>query len=430
MRKNLTVAFVESAKCPERGRTTYWDTSLRTYGSFGLRVTDRRQKSWVISYRTKVTHDQRWMTLGSFPSMSLADARADARQKLARAADGGDPANEKQEARQQAREADSLDELAHRFLDECADVERKPGTAAEYRRLLERELIPQWGARRARDITRADVKQRIGEIRARIVAGGGDGVGANRVLVLISRIFNWAMEQDIPGVEANPAHKVKPINEKGRARERVLNLTEITKFWKALESEDEPDVTRDAYRVLMLTGQRPSEIREMRWSEIELPEKLGPQITCAWWTLPGGRLGRTKNWETHRIPFVGEALKIILSRWTIRGDNEFVFPGRDRKSPFASWQKVHGRVTDAVGFAFQPRDLRRTVATGLAKLHVERTVIRRILNHSEGDITAVYERHHFNDEKIEALSKWDRHVKELLAAADSPKVIPLVAKNS
>jgi integrase len=93
---------------------------------------------------------------------------------------------------------------------------------------------------------------------------------------------------------------------------RVLTPTELGTLWRALDGEG---VVGDVFRVPVLTGQRIGEVRGMRWDEIDLE--------TGWWTIPGTR---TKNKKLHRVPLVGEALRIVRAR-TENRDGEFVFPG-------------------------------------------------------------------------------------------------------
>jgi integrase len=302
--------------------------------------------------------------------------------------------------------------LAERYLREHARRKKKASSAREDERNLNRDVLPAWGSRKVTEITRRDVIALIDGIVDR-----GAGVHANRVLALVSKVFNFGIEKAV--VELNPAHKVrKPTPE--LQRERVLTPEEIGKVWQAFD--EEPATSGTILKLLLLTGQRPGEVKGMRWSELDLE--------AGWWTLPGGRQGRTKNKQVQRIPLVGEALRLLV---TLREGKEqeavHVFAGgRTGAAHFVGLHKPKRRAVKRSGVDFQSRDLRRTLASGLGELRFDRTVIKKILNHTDGSVTAIYDRYDYDREKREALAKWDRQVRAIVSGKPAPaKVVPIHA---
>src|SRR5260370_39193538 len=143
MRTKLTAQFVESVKAPERGQVDYWEE--RTHG-LGLRVSQGGKRAWTVCYR--IGGRMRRLTLGPYPSLSLADARRLATTSLGEVHHGNDPATAKREA----RAAETFGELEALYLERHATVAKRSWAADE--RLLERELIPAWKHRSAREIWR------------------------------------------------------------------------------------------------------------------------------------------------------------------------------------------------------------------------------------------------------------------------------------
>jgi integrase len=334
--------------------------------------------------------------------MSLADARELAKEKLADVQKGGDPTIEKR----RALAADTFEALANRYLDEHARRHKKERSIKEDERNIRRELLPIWRNRKAREIARRDVIALVDGIAAR-----GAEIHANRVLALISKIFNFGIAKDI--VETSPAHRV-PKPGKERHRDRVLNHEEVRAVWEAIE--DERPITRGLFKLLLLTGQRRNEVCGMRWPEIDLD--------AGWWVIPGHR---TKNGLAHRVPLVGETLRILQGAAQNGKGSDYVFRGRQHGKPLASPQKALARIAKRSQVDFRVHDLRRTLGTGLAGLGVDRTTIKKVLNHSEqGDVTAIYDRHGYDDEKRAALAKWDRRVREILDGTTA-KVVQLRA---
>jgi integrase len=382
MRKNLTAQFVETASTT-KPREVFWDA--KTPG-FGLRVTANGARSWIVMYERN--RRARMLTLGSYPTMPLAEARECGREALLAAQRGADPASEKQAE----RAADTWATLCERYLAEDARKNCKPSTVYDYERIINNALLPKWRNFKAKDVTRTEVKALIGDIRAR-----GAEVMANRVLAMISIIANFGVREDV--VEFNPAARIGMTKEK--SRDRVLTADEIRAVWKAFEAEPQGA----ALKLLLLLGQRLNEVAEIVWTEIDIDSGI--------WTISGER---AKNGMAHRVPLVGEAARILrgLSR-----KGERVFPHELRGS--------FERARDAAGVDFRAHDLRRSVGTGLAQLGVDRTTIKKVLNHSErGDVTAIYDRHGYDDEKRDALTRWDRRIAHILSG-ERAKVIEMRA---
>jgi integrase len=238
-------------------------------------------------------------------------------------------------------------EVAERYIAEYAKIKNKPGTLREKERVIKVDLLPSWGHRKAADITRREVIALLDEVAAR-----GARIHANRVLALVSSIFNWAVAKEI--VLATPATRLeKPGLE--QSRERVLEDEELRKVWRALESE--PSAFGNIFRLLLLTGQRRSEVCEMPWSELDL--------NSGWWTIPGER---TKNKLTHRVSLVGEALAILKSLEAANGDAEYVFVGKGGIRPIVGLGKSLKRIVDRSGVSFRVHDLRRTLSTNMGRL--------------------------------------------------------------
>jgi integrase len=398
--------MVQSLKGPtnDRPREVLWDKRLR---GFGLRITNTGHKTWIAVYRRGGRNGRlQELKIGTYPPLSLAEAREKARGTLAAAQLGDDPVEEKREE----RDAETFAALAERYLVEHARRWKKPRSVEEDKRNLKNDVLPIWGNRRVNEITRRDVIALVDGIVNR-----GAPIHANRVLALISKMFNFAIDKDPDRVENNPAYKVKKPSPES-SRDRVLSSDEIRNVWGALESE--PPNIRAIFKLLLLTGERPGEIKGMRWTELDISR------VESWWTIPGGRDGRTKNKKVHRVPLVGEAHRILQS---LSGDGPMVFPNRSGEKPFTGLQKALNRLRKNSGVNFQTRDLRRTLATGLGELGIDRIVIQKVLNHSDGSVTGIYDRHTYDTQKRGALERWDRRLCQILTgeAAEAPKVVRL-----
>ena len=416
MRINLTEKGIQGLPLPtaEQPQCDYWDTSTR---GFGVRVSSGGTKVFVFRYRLGSGRMRR-LKLGRHPDMSLAEARALARQHLGDVVGGNDPAQD----RQDRRAILSFKDVVSRYL-EMAD--RKHRSVGEERRIAEKDLVPAWGSWPVTDVKRTHVRELVERIALKRKAP----VMANRTLGLISRIFNYALDREF--VEFSPASRIEPPGEE-RSRERVLNAEEVRVLWGALnairleglrearspkshrkgERRSLPVVTpatASAFLVQFLTAQRPGEVRGMRWADVDLES--------GWWTIPAVD---SKNGCAHRVPLIGEALEIIKERrqFVVKGKTEFVFENAAGAGSIRHrGKKAAANLSEQLPFEFRAHDLRRTAATEMAKASVRREHIARVLNHIEGgpSATRVYDRYEYDDEKRVALEKLAGRLSRILA---------------
>lgn len=381
-KRALTAASVERIKPPRTGQVEHFD---KGYPGLALRVSYGGARSFVVFYR--YGSKLRRLTLGTFPAISLADAREAWRLARQDVEKGRDPAT----ARKRETGATDFESVSREWLKRDQAENKSKG---EVERILERELIPAWGHRPIAEIARRDILDLIDGIADR-----GAPIMARRVLAYVHRLFKWAVGRGI--VESNPASDLpKPGSE--TKRDRVLSDDELKGVWKAAGAVGWP--FGPAIQLLILTGARRSEIGELRWSEIE---EVGIQLSG----------DRTKNGEPHSIPLSKPALAIIESLPKIKGEADFVFTITG-KTPISGWSKIKTDLDDEIGIApWRIHDLRRTVATGLQRLGIGLQVIEAVLNHTSGSrsgVVGTYQRHSFNPEKRIALEAWAGHVETLL----------------
>jgi integrase len=374
MKKNITAAFVASAKAPAQGQIDYWDTKLK---GFGLRVSQGGRRTWIAMYRHQGR--LRRYTIGTYPPLTLADAREMARDKLADVQKGVDVA----EVKQAGRDADSFGDLVKRYMTEYATPKNRPGTVRDKRNMLAADVLPRWEHRQAASITRREVIELVNAIAAR-----GAPIRANRIAALMSSIFAFALDQEI--LQTSPGLRI-PRPGAEQARDRVLSADDIRAIWRALD--DEGAAVAGIFKLALLTAQRKSEISGMYWSELDLDQ--------GWWTLPKER---TKADRAHRVPLVPEAVAILQAIQDGPHDPVFVFRGGRIGKPINNLGKALRRVRKRSGVAFWLHDLRRTAASIMASLGVAQLVIGRTLNHADGSVTAKhYALYQYDHEKRDGL---------------------------
>jgi len=226
----------------------------------------------------------------------------------------------------------------------------------------------------------------------------GAPIQANRTLALVRKIYNWGRKKNL--VKGNPCVFVDPPTPEV-ARERQLQSQEIAAFWHALDGERAS--VSGCLRLLLLLGQRSQEVRLMRW------EQLDGDV----WVIPKDI---TKNGTGHVLPLTEWALAIVRDYGN--PDSEWVFPSpRKEGAPLrrAALSRRVRALCERHGLKhFTPHDLRRTTMTRLAELRVPYQVRKRILNHKDHSVTAVYDMYEYLDDMREALEAWSGRLEELV----------------
>jgi len=399
---------------------------LREADGFTIRVMPSGAKTWLFVY----TFDGRRkeMNLGSYPDVSLADARgkhADAKKLLK---NGKDPAAIEAEAKEERRKSPMVADLCSEYIEKHAKRFKKSWRQDE--ELLKRDVLPSWGKRKAEDVRKRDVTLLLESIVER-----GSPSMSNRVFSVIRKMFNFAVERDI--LTFSPCLGVKalaPI----RSCERTLSETEIRTLWESLDNAAMSDEVRRALKLILVTAQRPGEIAGIHSDEID----------GRWWTIPAER---AKNAQPHRVYLTDLAIELI-------GNHEATVENTDeeqRRGYFFASPKGEGKHINPHAMAvavrsnticekkgkklvksnvnrlgveqFTPHDLRRTAATFIAGMGFMDEIIDAVLNHVKKGVIKIYNRHDYDREKQQALEAWERKLISITSGAKS-KVIALRRK--
>ena len=397
------------ARVKAEGLQEDWYDELSPIGvSLILRVSRTGRKVWTARYRPRDEEKHRRFKLGEYPAMSLADARERVSGIHAGLSGGADPSREREEW----KKAPTFGKLAEEYIERYAKLSKRSWERDE--ELLKRNALPAWDKRLVSSIKRRDVIELLDGIMARMKEGQR-GIPANRTLAVLRKLFNWAISQDL--MESNPCHQVKaPAAE--QARDRVLSDDEIRRAWLAFEkigAEARRAAAADILKIMLLTAQRSGEVKTMRWEDLDL--------AGGWWTIPAES---AKNGLSHRVPLSATVRTILEARKAQaetkarkvkrEGDDPhlWVFPSRGVGGPVNEIKKSAAEARDLSGCDWTPHDLRRTAASHMASMGIQRLVISKILNHVERGVTAVYERHSYDHEKRQALEAWDRRLRGIL----------------
>lgn len=395
--KKLTPLSVQNAKPRRNSRTEIPD---RGNPGLFLIVQPSGVKSWALRYRNAKGRSRK-LTLGPVAGpggLTLAAAHLAASKAKLEIEQGADPAAAKSEARAASKQMaalqadDGIEAAIERFMTLHARQKTREVTWKAYDSIFRRLVIPAWRGRTLHEIKRRDV---IALVEGIAVENGP--YMANRLLGVLSKFFNWAVNRDL--IDTSPATGVERPHVE-IARDRVLDDSEVAILWKACIKLGPAG---DYVRLLLLLGCRRNELGAARWDEIDQEKRT--------LTIPAAR---SKNKHVHVIPLVDAPWDIVTAQ---KRTGPFLFPAKWGGGPLAAFHHLKDRVDEHAKLKpWRYHDLRRTCASGMQKLGIPVEVIESCLGHSSGTfrgIVSTYQRHDYSAERRVALQKWADHIAQL-----------------
>jgi integrase len=430
-KRDFTDRFLKSIKPAESGkRIVIYDAQIP---GFGIRVmdhcTDDNKGAFVLITRFPGSSNPAPRRIGDYPAMTLAKAREIAREWREDIRRGIDP-KEKEAARLRELERVRADTMRAAF--ETYDQEKlsKLRTGRAVAAAVRTYAFPSLADRPMKEIKRREVLDMLKGIAKTYP------IAANRVSAYVKTFFLWAVNEEL--IDDSPAASIKRPS-KENERDRVLNDWEIRAIWRAC---GELGVFGLAFRFMLATGQRRTEVGGMTWGEIDRKHAV--------WTL---EKDRTKAERAHLVPLSPLALSILEECPKI---GDYVFStgrsGRGKLAvdatpvPISGWGKAKEHLdvlalkhvrefAERDGYealeafsGWRLHDLRRTAATHMGKLGVERLVVGKVLNHAEPGVTGKYDRHHYSVEKRQALERWADRPQLIVEGTDGGNVVKFPAR--
>jgi integrase len=434
---NLTDGLVKALKC-DAGKTVVEHRDTAVPG-LELRVWAGGAKTWRLHYTRRSDSKRRVAGLGSYPALTLKEARRKAKglqAEIENEVERADPAAGKRIR----REALTFAELADEWIERHAKPNKAARSVQDNRSMLDRHILPEIGAYKAIEITKRDVIELIDTVAGKLDARSAKGEKPrklshrpNRIFELVRSIFRWAVGRDL--LQADPTYMVKAPIKKEKPRERELAPEEIATLWKALDrapvarrftkgvprgtrvmANDDLPMTRPlaiAIKLALATGQRIGEVTGIKRSELVLDD------AAPLWVIPGGR---SKNGHSNRVPLSPIALRLLDEAFELAGASDWAFPGSSGMQPIDPHAptKALDRARPVIGLDnFRIHDLRRTAATRMAEMGINPHTISLILNHvsaRSGSITAkVYVQYSYDREKRDALNAWGERLQSIVA---------------
>jgi integrase len=394
----LTAQGIRKLKAPKAGqRREKYDREIR---GFGLRVTDRGVRSFILLY--SFGGKRRRYTIGRIGEIALEEAREEARRLRGLIRQGRDPGADQKAARALAKAAS-----APVTFREAVDIyqKRKLGGLRRghtIRQTIDKHLMPFWAEMRLTSITRDHVRERV---EALIDAGIPEA--GRRVLEIAQRLFSWAIARGTFGIEESPCEKLraKDLVGKRSLRDRVLTDPEWRALFRAVQRMD-PQY-RSIIELLALTGLRRNEVSDARWSEFDFGKKE--------WLIPGARM---KNAAAHVVPLVPRMVEIINS--LPRTNKQFLFPNDRGNRSFTSFstmkEKLDGLMLEELRRenptaelkAWVIHDVRRSMRTKLSELPVPNGDLVRelLLAHKKPGLHQVYDLHAYMSDRRRGYELW------------------------
>jgi len=392
-RTELTAQKCKNAGPPPGGGQKHY--SDHVVGGLQLRVSGKSRadctKVWTGLWRLNGTMQR--FPVGTYPAMSLKQAREKASDWKEQVRAGIDPRPEKQPKNKPRIE--TFADAAQLFIDKKLPT-LAPRNARDIRSVIERRLLPEWGTLRLDQFDGTEPA----DLCDPLVEAGRPGAARAAMEAAKAVMAFAAKRKHIP---ASPFMGLEPPAKK-ESRDRVLDDDEISAVWTAAETAGYP--AGPLVQLLLLTAARRNEIADAQWSEIDL-EKRELVIPAV----------RTKNKKEHIIPLSPMAVAILeaLPRFP-HGD--YIFTTTGGRRPVSGFTKMRQRIADMAQIEpWTYHDLRRTTATKLAEMNVEVHITEKILNHVAGKlggVAGIYNRYEYMKERRVALDSWARRLDKIV----------------
>jgi integrase len=410
--KLLTDARIRGLRAPASGRTDISDPSCR---GLSLRLTSGGVLTWSYRYRDRLTGRTERKLIGRYPTIGLARAREIADGLRVEVSDGQSPQARHRAAKAAEATAISFGDLADRYQKEVIDAQHKATGEVSASYLSSARVA--FSKHKAKDVSRADV---VAFLTARALTAP---IGANRTLIVLRGLFQWAVEHSI--VERNPVDGIKRPIKRERSRDRVLTDPEIVTLWHALDTLD--GAVAGALKMILISGQRPGQCASM--TRGELVDFADPAKAC--WHIPVSKRKDVRGSKVgpHLVPLSAFAREIIDGAGKTNPSDSDSFPvfrstrsgdavarhalsvalarliaGLDQTAPGADAAAVASLKLRPA----RPHDFRRTAATGMEQIgEIDFETRLSVFDHAPaGGVHTTYNRYSRLPERRAALDLW------------------------
>lgn len=375
MRLKITVTNINNLALSSGKPIFIYDESLK---GFGVKIT-KTKKVFFAEARVKGKPNKTRVTIGTFPILTVHQARDLAKGALAKMTQGINPNIEKKQS-----ELESV--TLQQVFDEYLEIKTlKPRTIRDYKENM-RNAFPDWKNKPLIRITKKDVQKRHAKLGERSHAR------ADNAMRLLRALFNFAISQfeDEKGLSLIPVNPVKVLSQMklwynvGRkqtaiAKAELKDWFEAAMNMKGTAPNNKADVVRGYLLFLLLTGLRRTEAATLKWDNINFKSETFQIID-------------PKNKKNREWP-LSDFLTGLLSSIKAQGNTSpYVFPGNSKKGHLVEPKRWLKHITEQSGVKFSLHDLRRTFATIAESVNIPPYSLKMLLNHSfqNSDVTGGY----------------------------------------
>ena len=378
-------------------------------GGLFLLVQPNGRKGWRLKYRHE--GKEKLISLGVYPDVSLADARAKRDAARTQIAAGTDPSQSRKDAKHKKAiaSANSFEVVAREWHKLQAEGRWSEGHATKTLQGLEKHIFPAIGGRPISEITAGELLAVLKAMQA-----GGTIDRANRLRQTCGEVFRYGIvtERNDSNPAADLVRALKPSRQRHFA---ALTKDQLPEFLQALSKEHRiSPITRFGLKLLAHTFVRPGELRQAKWDEFDFEEAM--------WEIPEDRM---KMRVSHLVPLSPETLEILEQLRGLTGNAELLFPGRSNiRRPISdnTWrQALH-----SMGFNVTAHGFRATASTLLNEMGYRSDAIERQLSHGQRNkVRAAYNRAEYLEERRDMMNYWSAY---LAAQEKNQKVVPIRTK--
>lgn len=391
---NLTERFIERIKTSGK-RQSFWEELPRGTGTFGIRVSPSGSKTWIVKYQDPRNKKTVWKTYGKYPDMSSSDAREKALDILS------DISIESKKPNEFFKQEFTCAMFFTIYLEKWAKITKKSWKEDE--RIINVYLTPIIGNIPLKKVS----KKEIISVVDKIIENNAP-IMANRTYALLSKIFSFAVQRG--EIEISPMIGTKKPAKENK-KDRTLDEQELELLLRVIIGNIPTGREEDMANLMLFqlaTACRPSEARTLEWIDIK-PDH---------WIIPKEK---AKNGISNVIPLTDFTRK-ILHKQQRNSCSSFVFVSRVTGKQYYETSQTRSirRIYEKFNIKpFTSHDLRRTATSYIAKLGVARNIVKKILNHVDNDVTAIYDRHDYDSEIKDALQRWNQILFDIISKFDS-----------
>lgn len=376
-------------------------------------------KHW--QYRAQVDGKRAWLSLGAFPAVGLAQARAELLkhqtvQEAAKKGEADHPVQEAKRQRDKAKAQLTVEEVFNLWIDDKRLGSKRKGGEPVRERTIDilkenyrADIAGALGGLKINRLTPQQIQACIDGPRKRGAPGA-----ASHVYRTFRGLIHFAVKRHLiegadpmRGIENPRPYRPAPVN--------AANDDELVALLRAAADSAIHDATRLAIELQLLTGARPTEVRQATWKEFDIKKRL--------WVIPADRV---KSGREFKIHLSDEVMAVLLDAEKLSAERDGpVLPGRsgkplDKMAVARALRRLQDRVAEHGGKALRPHDLRRSFRTMLSRLGVAPHVAELCMNHQEKEIMRrVYDGHDYFDEMRVAWELAGHHITALRQHAET-----------